>query len=334
MRGPGLAEVDLTVHDDRGTPDGARLAALDAVTAGAEVIVGPLFSKSVSAVAPVARQANLPVLAFSNDEQVAGNGVYLVSFLNQPEIDRIVGYAASQGKRRFAALVSDDAAGRRTETQFRDAAARYGGSVRAVEAYGPSATSKLEAVRRLKLKVSQGEAGGESVDALFVPGAEDTLAALGPLLRQSEITSANVKILGTGGFDFPNAGRDPTYIGAWFPSADPASVQRFTDSFVQHHGHAPPRIASLAFDAMTIAQTLASGPDRVRYAPSQLTRAQGFQGVDGLVRLLPNGASERTMAVLEVQSFGARIIEPAASSFGPTQISQQSASSRPARRIN
>jgi ABC-type branched-subunit amino acid transport system substrate-binding protein len=88
LHGPGSADVDLIVRDDRGTPDGARLAAREAVDAGAEIIIGPLFSKSVTAAAPIAHQANLPMLAFSNDEQVAGNGVYLVSFLNRPEVEK------------------------------------------------------------------------------------------------------------------------------------------------------------------------------------------------------------------------------------------------------
>ena len=79
--------LQLIVKDDKGTPDGAKAAAEEAIKGGATLILGPLFAKSVTAVAPVARQAGVPVVAFSNDRQVAGNGVYLLSFQPAPEVD-------------------------------------------------------------------------------------------------------------------------------------------------------------------------------------------------------------------------------------------------------
>src|SRR5262249_61479195 len=71
--------ITLVPKDTKGTPDGARAAAASALQDGAELIIGPLFAQEVSAVAPVAAQRNVPVIAFSSDEKVAGNGVYLLS---------------------------------------------------------------------------------------------------------------------------------------------------------------------------------------------------------------------------------------------------------------
>ena len=44
----------------------------------------------------MARQADVPVIAFSNDRQVAGSGVYLLSFQPAPEVARLVGYATGR----------------------------------------------------------------------------------------------------------------------------------------------------------------------------------------------------------------------------------------------
>ena len=52
---------------------------------------------SVSAVAPIARDRGVPVLAFSTEKSVAGNGAYLLSFLPQNEVRRVVRYAAANG---------------------------------------------------------------------------------------------------------------------------------------------------------------------------------------------------------------------------------------------
>ena len=67
--------VLLVPKDTKGTPEGARAAAESAIRDGAELIIGPLFAGEVSGAAPVARQSNIPMIAFSSDQKVAGGGV-------------------------------------------------------------------------------------------------------------------------------------------------------------------------------------------------------------------------------------------------------------------
>ena len=50
-----------------------------------------------------------------------------------------------------------------------------------------------------------------------------------------------------------------------------------------------------------------------------LTRSSGFAGVDGLFRLLPDGTSERGLAILEVRAYGPQVIEPPPSNFTSAQ---------------
>ena len=88
--------LQLIIKDDAGTSEGAQKAAEEAIQEGAELILGPLFAASVRAVGPVAQQAGRPVLAFSNDGQVAGNGVYLLGFMPQQEVRRVANYALAQ----------------------------------------------------------------------------------------------------------------------------------------------------------------------------------------------------------------------------------------------
>jgi hypothetical protein len=66
---------------------------------------------------------------------------------------------------------------------------------------------------------------------------------------------------------------------------------------------------------MSLAVSLAQNPQGQRYAFSQLTRPSGFAGVDGLFRLLPDGTSERGLAILEVQDGAPRMIDAAPRSF-------------------
>ncbi len=303
--------VRLLVKDDKGTPEGARAAAEQAVRDGADIILGPLFARSVTATAPVARQANVPLLAFSNDTRVAGNGVYLMSFLPGPEIDRIVSYAVSRGKRRFAALIPADAYGDTVEPVFRASVTRYGATLAHVDRYAVGANAMLEPVKRMSETIRSAELAGAPVDALFLPGGQDTLPQLTPLLAYNGIDPQRVQLLGTGGWDYPNVGRERSLAGAWYPSPDPRSWQDFSARFARTFGSAPPRLASLAYDAVNLAVTLSSAPDGQLFTPATLTNPQGFVGVDGLVVFSANGLSERQLAVLEIQQYGNNVIDPA-----------------------
>jgi ABC-type branched-subunit amino acid transport system substrate-binding protein len=307
--------LQLIVKDDKGTPEGARAAAEEAVKGGAQLILGPLFAKSATAVAPVARQAHVPVIAFSTDRQVAGGGVYLLSFQPAPEVARVVAFAAQQGKRRFAALIPEDAFGKIASAAFTDAVNHAGGTVVSIETYPSSPNGVLEPMRRVSAAIQAAEADGSPVDALFLPGGQENVELVARLLPQAEIDTEKVKLIGTGGMDYPSAGRDARLLGAWYPAPDPRGWTDFSQKYAKSYGQAPPRIASLAHDAVSLAIALSGDAEGQRYGAAQLTRPSGFTGVDGAFRLLPDGGTDRALAILEVQKFGAGIVD-AGSSLG------------------
>jgi branched-chain amino acid transport system substrate-binding protein len=312
------SNVQLIVKDDKGTPEGARLAAEDALRNGAELILGPLFSKSAVAAASVARRAGVPVISFSNDRQIAGNGVYLLSFLPKPEINRIVDHAQSIGKRRFAALIPADAYGKLAEAGLREAINRNGLSLVALETYPTDAIAMLDPLRRMRAMIRTAEDQGAPIEVVFLPGEQENLATLAPLLAQAEIDPQRQLVIGTGGLEYPNAGRDAVLLGARYPAPDPSGWRDFAARYAKIYGNSPPRIASLAYDAVGLASVLAREPDGTRFATPALTRPAGFSGADGVVRLLADGTSQRDLAILEVQKFGASIVEPAPTASAET----------------
>ena len=129
--------VSLVPKDTKGTPDGARAAAESAIRDGAELIIGPLFAGEVSGAAPIARQSNIPMIAFSSDQKVAGGGVYLLSFLAGRDVPRIVSFAPLPRQTQFRAAHSAIAlwqACRGSVCQKRRAGWRPGGGARELPA--------------------------------------------------------------------------------------------------------------------------------------------------------------------------------------------------------
>src|SRR5262249_39677895 len=139
--------IQLLVKDDNGTGQGAQLAAQQAVDEGAQVILGPLFAHSVTSAKPIGRNNGVPIIAFSTDANVAAPGAYLWSFLRESDVDRVVEYAISQGKRSFVGLVPSNAYGSVAEGEFRQEVARRGGRVIALEHYAEDRSKLAETVR-------------------------------------------------------------------------------------------------------------------------------------------------------------------------------------------
>ncbi len=304
--------VTLVPKDTKGSPEGARLAAESAVQDGAELIIGPLFAQEVSAAAPVARQGGVPMIAFSSDEKVAGGGVYLLSFLAGRDVPRIVSFAMSRGKRNFAELVPQSAYGRIAEAAFAKVVSSGGGQAAVRATFPPDdSNAMLGPVRQIANAIKS----GQQVDALFLPAGREDLPTLAPLLASAELSSARVQFIGTGQWDYPNIGGDRALVGGWYPAPDPKGWSNFVQSYSKTYGAAPPRIASLAYDAVSLAVSLSQNAPGQRYTTAQLTRPSGFSGIDGLFRLLSDGTSERGLAILEVREGGPQVIDPAPSSF-------------------
>jgi ABC-type branched-subunit amino acid transport system substrate-binding protein len=309
--------VELVPKDTGGTPDGAKLAAEQAVKEGAELIIGPLFANEVTAAAPEAQRGNIPMIAFSSDRKVAGNGVYLLSFLAGSDVPRIVSHAISKGKTRFAALVPQTDYGRLVEQSFIASVNQLGGQLLAVKSYPQDANGMVGPVREIAELAKKGEP--PQIDALFIPAAADTLPALAPLLPYADFDTKTVQILGSSGWDYTGVGKEEALVGAWFPAPDPKGWTDFTKRYVETYGEVPPRLSTLAYDAVSLAISLSNNAAGSRFTQDTLTRANGFSGIDGLFRLRPDGTSERGFAVLEVQRYGNQVIEPAPNGFTSAQ---------------
>lgn len=287
----GGSDVTIMVKDDHSTPDGARAAAQAAVAEGDALILGPLFSPNVRAVASIAQTANKPVIAFSTDASTAGPGVYLLSFLIENYVDRIIDYAASQGKKSFAALIPDNDYGHVAEAEFQQLAGRRGLRVMEIEHYQPQTMSA--AVQKIA-------ALGDQIDTLFVPEQADAMPAMAHALGAAGINSHKVQILGTGLWNDARVLTLPALQGAWFAAPDNSGFTGFAGRYRARFNSDPTRIASLGYDAASLAVALARTPGPDHFSEQVLTSHAGFNGVDGVFRFLSNGMNERALAVLQI----------------------------------
>jgi ABC-type branched-subunit amino acid transport system substrate-binding protein len=227
------------------------------------------------------------------------------------EVDRVISFAASKGKKRFAALIPATPYGQMIEPAFRKAVKQAGGEIVALQNYVPGTSSVLDSAKQIFAAIKGAGDSGQPVDALFVPAGQDEIAQLGPLISYSGLDTQKIKLIGTSAWDVPVISRDDRLIGGWYAATDPASWAAFSEKFQKTFGQAPPRLATLAYDAVSMAITLSRNPGPARFAAENLTKPSGFTGIDGAIRLKLDGTSARGLAVLEIEKYRSVVIDPA-----------------------
>jgi branched-chain amino acid transport system substrate-binding protein len=300
--------IQLLVKDDAGTPQGAQAAAQQAIDEGAEMIIGPLFAQSVSAVGGLARARGIPVIAFSTDASVAARGVYLLSFLPESDVRRIVDFAVSRGKRSFVALLPDNAYGSVVEAAFQQAVSRRGGRVLALEKYPLDPSKMTESIRR----VAQAAAGA---DSLFIPDGADAVPQVVQQLEANRVNLKRLQLLGTGLWDDPRIASTPALAGGLYAAPDSAGFKAFATRYRARYGSDPVRTATLSYDAVALVAALVKTQGQQRFSEQVLTGSSGFAGIDGIFRFKTDGTNERGLAVLKVAPGGSQVVSPAPKSF-------------------
>ncbi len=340
----GGQNLVLWPKDTEGTPEGAARAVEAALQDGVELILGPLFRGSVQAAAESARARGVNVVAFSNDRSVAGDGVFLMGFMPEQQVDRVVNFARTQGITRFAALLPETPFGATIEDALRAAMVRGGGDLVRVERYFTDVkdfqdpvqrvadygrrSGLLRAARRdlehrndeiskrtLERLANLDTIGELGYEALFIAEGGARLRAIAPLLPFYDVDPDNVRFLGTRLWEDPAIGREPAMVGGWFAGPSPEAAESFRARYAALYGTAMPRVASLAYDATALAAVLSRAAERPYFAEKSLRNQNGFVGIDGIFRFDEEGIAQRGLAVIEIREKDFQVISNAPESF-------------------
>ena len=215
------------------------MAANQALAEGNGLFLGPLLAEEVRAIAPLAQSAGVPVISFSNDVSVAGDGVYLMGFTPGQSISRVVGHARSVGLERFGALTPEGIYGRRAAQAMIEVTQRTGANLVSMQSYGGGPGSLRTAVSRLH---AQG-----AFDSVLIGDSARIAATAAPLLKAG--AGAGIRLLGTELWATEsNVGRTAALRGAWYASVSDVMFNQLRTKYRARYGSNPYRLASLGYD--------------------------------------------------------------------------------------
>jgi branched-chain amino acid transport system substrate-binding protein len=339
----------LQSYDTKGTPEGAAEAANVALAHGAQLLLGPLFSAEVGAVAPLAAAAGVNMVVFSTDPAIAGPRVFVMGFLVQEQVRQISAYTTSQGLKRIAVLAPNSPYGQSVVEALKGTVLRQGGELTHVAFYQADGKDLNDVVRNLAAYESRKQAleqqraelavkddeisqlalkrlerletvGEVDFDAILLPDQGARLTQAATLLPFFDIDPGRVQLLGTLLWNTPGLGREPVMVGGVFPAPPPETTRQFFGRYREYYGSAPPTIATHGYDAVALAAVLARSLPANAFTAEALTANTGFAGVDGIFRFLPNGFSERGFAIMQVTRQGTTVVRQAPTTFEAVQF--------------
>ena len=335
----------LQFYDTQSTDSGARIAVENALSQNAKLIVGPLLSSSVQAIENETTSAGVPVVAFSTNSEVFKPDVYSLGLLVNEQVDDIISYAASKGRSRFALLIPDDDSGISIAKAAASSAIKNNVSLVRIAFYTPNTTDFTEAVkgltdydtrsarlqkvkRALQKQAGQGDAsasqalkrlertqalGDVDFDAVIIPESGAKLKSALAMFGYYDVYSPKVRFLGTTVWESTDLSRETMAIGSWFPAMPKAHSAYFSSKYAETFGEKPAAIYSLAYDAVALAASLAKkNPEDLT---SYITSPEGYAGINGIFRILPNGLNEHSLDIYEVSENGNVVVKNAAKSF-------------------
>lgn len=321
------SQTAVMFYDTKGTPSGAKEAYAAAMQDSPSVIVGPVFSAEVAAIK--SENPTVPVLSFTSDSAVVGNGVYTTALLIPQQIDRIVQFACESGQRKIAVLGPENKVGEITMNALAKAVKTCPGmEIKKVSLYDTKTVNFEPAIMKLvpkpvdirKSSITAAERQWlatpikerVSFDSLLVFEEGIKLQQVMSLLSFYDVTPRVMPIYGLSSWQNM---KDNTLVGGYFPAMPMVGYQDFAAKYQQNFGKAPVRIASMGYDSVSLSSLL-GGMNNLK--DSAITQPTGFNGVDGRVRLNPDGTNTRLLDMMQVKARGqVSVVSPASTELPP-----------------
>ncbi len=262
---------------------------------------------------PLVKEKNIPVISFSNNKSVAEKNIYTFGFLPEQQVERIAEYAYLNKLQRVALLATNDAYGEKIRDTLGEIYLKKGGQVAPAELFAPSQANIDAAVSRIAGAYNN-TPEDRRFQAIFIANGGVQMKNILKSIRKNNLDLEKIKLIGTGIWDDEDLAKIPEMNGAIFPSSPPELYSVFERRFINTYGYKPVRLASLAYDAVTIVAGIALSGNGI--SQTALTNPVGFSTpAGGLVRLMEAGQSDRKLAIMEVTPDGFKVIDKAPKSF-------------------
>jgi branched-chain amino acid transport system substrate-binding protein len=320
-------KIELVLFDSKGSADGALDVFDEIIKQDIKVVIGPIFSSVAEKISEKARDNNITVISLSNNQGLIGEtnengGVFLAGMLPEAQIDKIVNYSMSREKYSFAAISPNNQYGKTITDLMKKMVRNRNGNFISSEFYHNSDKEIERAVANIisTFKVSDHLMEGRNklkkdaviseddriyTQVIMIPASGQALAKIAAAIKKQNIDEREFQLVGTSQWDDISTINNFNLLGSWFVAPENIKFRKFERVYYRSFNKFPPRIASIVYDNIyATARILSDKKEDENITIQDFTgfesSSNGFNGIDGLFRFLPNGLVQRNLAVLQV----------------------------------
>ena len=333
--------VELVLIDSGDTPQEATKAFKEVVKQEIKGVIGPVFSTSVEAIEADVKANNIVAISLSNnpklvDKTTSKSGIFLAGIMPEAQIEKIVSYAIDQHKSTFAIIAPNTEYGIVMTDLMKKTVKRKDGDFISSEFYATNTkdfngiAARIVASFKVPAHLAQKNKSKKDAPALkdsdriypkiiFIPESGKSLAKIVEAVKSQNKDEREFQIVGSAQWDDISTLTDSKLVGAWFSAPEHERFHTFEQSYFQTFNKFPPRITSIVYDSVAVVADLAEKKgtklEIADFTAYSVWPKNGFSGIDGLFRFLPNGLIQRNLAMLQVQRDHFQTIEKPVEKF-------------------
>ncbi len=314
--------VELILIDSKETAQEAQKAFAEVVERNIKIVIGPVFSQSIETIESSAKKNKITVISLSNNQLLMGKttnegGIFLAGMLLEAQIDKIVGYSLAQGKFSFSIVAPNSQYGNTVTAMFKKIVKGRDGTFVTAEFY-ESNEKDIDRIAdhvvnafvvaphsKKSKKTATSESDRTYSQVIMIPESGKILSKIVAAIKAQNKDERDFQIIGTNQWDDSSTLSDYNLLGGWFAAPESEKFRAFEKNYYQTYSKFPPRISSITYDLVAAISKLVDRQKGEVPTINDFTNPanppiNGFSGIDGTFRFLPNGLVQRNLAVLRV----------------------------------
>jgi len=320
--------IELVLFDSKENPKDSEKVFKEIIDKKIKIVIGPIFSNSVEAIEKLARQNKITVISLSNNQNLINKidkegGVFISGILPEIQIEKIVNYAIGQGKLNFAIIAPSNQYGKTITELLKKFVRSKQGNFITSEFYDNNSKDLDRVVERvinsfiLPENLTKAKKDKDLVisdydriypQVIMIPESGKIASKIISSIKKQNKEERDFQILGTSQWDDKSI-FDSNLINAWFPAPENEKFSDLENFYYSKYEKFPPRLASIVYDMIGLIAEITNRkqgqtPNLGDFINFKNGDKNGYQGVDGLFRFLPNGLTQRNLAVLKITTSG------------------------------
>ncbi len=295
-----------------------------------DLIIGPIFTKTVLKVKEYLNDQSIPIITFSNNSEVSDRNLYVFGLTIEDELSSIYKYSIDRGINKYAVIVPDNKYGNKVKNEvnkfhninnnsssqfifYPTKDPDYYKIAREVSNYDErkldldnrvklleelQSESSLKELKLLRNKDTLGELDFEAV--IIIARSFSELTNFVSILPYYDVDPKKVKFIGNSIWGKELILKEPSMKNSYFSSLDLNARKKFEEEYKTIYKDNPHSLAALAYDLVGLISSL--NIEHKKITKEILHSDLGYMGINGWFRFDESGRVERRPLIFHVDS--------------------------------